>query len=135
MRAVDNDKEKSRESVRNVTLCQLPARPRDYGFSTPEEDDLSLCSAVASGLGGQDLICDFIACALKCSPHVPTRNGAVGSPALPECQQFLWGGHMFFAVGDGPSLLDTKVVYWQHVWAAEVEDQKHLDCPRSDSPY
>ena len=40
---------------------------------------------------------------------------------------------MFFAVGDGPALLDAEVVNGEDVRAAEAEDQEHFDGPGADA--
>src|SRR6266702_1263891 len=74
-----------------------------------------------------------VAGALAGAPHVPTGDGAIGTPALAEGKEFLGRGHVLFAVGDGPALPDAEVVDGENVGTAEAEDQEHLDGPGPDA--
>jgi len=67
------------------------------------------------------------------APHIPGGDGAVGTPAFAECQEFLWFGLMFFAVGDGPAFLHAEVVDGENIGAAEAEHQEHFHGPGADA--
>src|SRR2546428_74890 len=71
--------------------------------------------------------------ALTGAPHVPRGDGAVGTPAFAEGQEFLGRGHLLFAVSDGPALSDAEVVDGENVGSAQAEDQKHFDGPGADA--
>src|SRR5713226_4614760 len=89
--------------------------------------------ALPADFGGADFAQGGVASALAGAPHVPTGDGAVGTPALAEGKEFLGLGHVLFAVGDGPALPDAEVVDGENVRAAEAEDQKHFDGPGADA--
>ena len=70
---------------------------------------------------------------MACAPHVPAGDGAVGTPAFAESQEFFGFGLVFFAVGDGPAFLYAEVVDGENVGAAQAENQKHFDRPGADA--
>src|SRR5713226_7032095 len=51
--------------------------------------------------GRADFVGGGVAGALEGAPHVPTGDGAVGTPAFTEGEKLLGLGHVLFAVGDG----------------------------------
>ena len=67
------------------------------------------------------------------APHVPTGDGAIGTPAFPEGEEFFGAGLVFFAVGDGPAFLHAEVMNRQNVRATKAENQKHFDGPGADA--
>jgi hypothetical protein len=83
--------------------------------------------------GGADFAHDGVAGALAGAPHVPTGDGAIGTPAFAESEEFFGLGHVLFAVGDGPAFFDAEVVDGKDVGAAEAEDQKHFNGPGADA--
>src|SRR6266566_626035 len=89
--------------------------------------------ALPADFGGADFAEGGVAGALAGAPHIPTGDGAVGTPALAEGKEFLGLGHVLFAVGNGPALSDAEVMDGENVGAAEPEDQKHLDGPGPDA--
>ena len=84
-------------------------------------------------LVGPDFAHGRVAGALAGAPHVPTGDGAVGTPAFAEFQEFFGRGHVFLAVGHGPALLYAEVVDREHVGTTEAENQKHFDSPGADA--
>ena len=86
-----------------------------------------------SWLRGADFAHGGVAAALTGAPHVPRGDGAVGTPAFAEGQEFLGRGHLLFAVSDGPALSDAEVVDGENVGSAQAEDQKHFDGPGADA--
>src|SRR5881392_812832 len=83
--------------------------------------------------GGADFAHGCVAGALEGAPHVPTGDGAVGTPAFAEGEEFFGAGLVFFAVGDGPALLYAEVVDRKNVGATEAEDEEHFDGPGADA--
>lgn len=67
------------------------------------------------------------------TPHVPTGDGAIGTPAFAEGEEIFGLGLVFFAVGDGPAFLYAEVVDRENVGAAEAKDQKHFNRPGADA--
>src|SRR5208283_6083385 len=86
-----------------------------------------------AGFAGADFVGHFVAGAFERAPHVPTGDGAIGTPALAEFEKLLGRGHVLFAVGDGPTLFYAEVVDGKHVGATEAENQKHFDGPGADA--
>ena len=82
---------------------------------------------------GADFAHGGVAGALAGTPHVPTGDSAVGTPAFAESEEFLRLGHVLFAVGDGPAFFDAEVVDGENVGATEAEDQEHFDGPGADA--
>src|SRR5437762_4494075 len=76
--------------------------------------------------GGADFAHGGVAGPLAGAPHVPTGDGTVGAPTFAEGEEFIGLGHVFFAVGDGPTFLDAEIVDGENVGAAETEDQEHF---------
>ena len=85
------------------------------------------------GLGGAYSAHGGIAGAVAGAPHVPGSDGAVGTPAFAESQEFFGFGLVLFAVGDGPAFLHAEVVDGENVGATEAEDQKHFHGPCADA--
>jgi hypothetical protein len=83
--------------------------------------------------GGEDFVGDFVAGAFECAPHVPTGDGAIGTPLFAEGEEFLRLGHAFLAVGDGPTFFYAEIVDGEDVGAAEIEDEEHFDGPSADA--
>src|SRR5438128_2190605 len=96
---------------------------------------LGLAGFAIADLGGADFAHGGVAGALASAPHVPTGDGAVGTPAFAKGEEFFGLGHMPFAVGDGPSFFDAEVVDGKNVGAAEAENQEHFDGPGADSAH
>ena len=84
-------------------------------------------------MGGADFAHGRVPGALAGAPHVPTGDGAVGTPAFAKGQEFLGLRRALLAVSDGPAFLDAEVVNGKNVRAAEAEDQKHFDGPVADA--
>ncbi len=95
--------------------------------------DFSLSLSFAADFGGADLAHGGVAGTMAGAPHVPAGDGAVGTPALAESEEFFGFGLVFFAVGDGPAFLYAQVVDGKHVGAAEAENQKHFDGPGANA--
>src|SRR6266852_8842285 len=89
--------------------------------------------ALPARRGRADFAHGGVAGALASAPHVPTGDGAVGAPTLAKGEKLLGSGHVFFAVGDGPTFSHAQVVDGKDVRAAEAEDQEHLDGPGADA--
>jgi len=66
-----------------------------------------------------DFVGGGVAGALEGAPHVPAGDGAVGTPAFAEGEEFFGAGLVFFAVGDGPTFLHAEIVDGKNVRAAE----------------
>ncbi len=71
---------------------------------------------------GEDFVGDFVAGAFEGAPHVPAGDGAIGTPAFAEGEEFFGLGHALFAVGDGPAFFYAEVVDGEDVGAAEIEN-------------
>src|SRR5216684_3906821 len=102
------------------------------GLAALDADGGALASLYCFYFGGEDFVGYGVAGALEGSPHVPARDRAEGSPALPKSQQLLGLGHVFLAIGYGPAFLHAQVVDGEHIGAAEIEDEEHLDGPGAD---
>ncbi len=85
------------------------------------------------GLGGAYFTQGGVAGAVAGAPHVPGSDGAVGTPAFAESQEFFGFGLVLFAVGDGPAFLHAEVVDGENIGATEAEDQKHFHGPGADA--
>ena len=85
--------------------------------------------------GRTDFAQGGVAGAMAGPPHVPTGDGAIGTPAFAESEQLFWLGFVLFAVGDGPAFLYAKVVDGKHVGTAEAKNQKHFDGPGADAAH
>jgi hypothetical protein len=82
---------------------------------------------------GEDFVGDFVAGAFERAPHVPTGDGAIGTPAFAKGEEFFGLGHSPFAVGDGPAFFYAEIVDGEDVGTAEIENQKHFDGPGADA--
>src|SRR5712672_551902 len=100
-----------------------PLQRLSFGFS----------GFAVAGFGGADFAHGGVSSSLTGAPHVPTRDGAVGTPAFTKGEQFFGFGHVLFAVGDGPAFLDSQVMDRENIRAAETENQKHFDGPGADA--
>src|SRR5260370_5515301 len=92
------------------------------GLAALDADDGALAALYCFYFGGKDFVGYGVAGAPEGSPHIPAGDGAVGSPAFAESQEFLGPGHVLLAVGYGPALLHAEVVYGEHICASEIED-------------
>jgi len=82
---------------------------------------------------GKDFVGDFVAGAFERAPHVPTGDGAIGTPAFAKGEEFFGLGHSPLAVGDGPAFFYAEIVDGEDVGTAEIENQKHFDGPGADA--
>jgi hypothetical protein len=86
-----------------------------------------------AAFAGADFVGDFVAGAFEGAPHVPTGDGAVGTPAFAEFAEFFGRGHVFLAVSYRPALLYAEVVDGKHVGSTQAKNQKHFDGPGADA--
>src|SRR5712692_7855628 len=103
------------------------------GLAPLGADGGALAALYCFYFGGEDFVGYGVTGALEGSPHVPARDRAEGSPALPKSQQLLGLGHVFLTIGYAPALLHAEVVDGEHIGAAEIEDEEHLDGPGTDA--
>jgi len=69
------------------------------------------------------------------APQVPRRRRAIGRPALAPGGEGARRRHAAQAVGEAKSIAYAEVVDRQHVGAAELEHQQHLDRPPADTAH
>ncbi len=67
------------------------------------------------------------------APHIPTGDGAIGTPAFAEFGKLARFGNRFFAIGEGETFLHAVIMNRQHVRASQTENQEHLDGPGADA--
>src|ERR1700738_691816 len=88
-------------TAKSNALLWFAALDCDYG---------ALAALYCFYFGGEDFVGGGVAGALEGSPHVPTGDGAVGTPALAEGQEFFGLGHVLLAVSHGPAFFYAEVV-------------------------
>lgn len=109
-------------------------------FPHPTNDILFFATAMFGWFGilvaegfGADFVGEFVAGVFEGAPQVPAGDGAVGTPAFAEFEQFFWFGHVLFSVGHGPAFFYGEVVDGKYVRAAQTKNQKHFHRPGADA--